>query len=384
MRQIKRFFSILLAAAMMLSLNIPSLAAVEDTGFSDVAADAWYAEAVKYCKENGLMSGIGGDQFAPENSLTRSQLAMVLWQLEGKPVVNYLLQFSDVEPAAWYTEAVRWAASEQLVSGYGNGLFGTNDPVTREQMTSIFWRYAGSPEATTTAAFSDAASAASYAIPALAWASASGIVLPVSGNTFAPTQNATRAQVASALMNYTRSQASIPVEGNRTLVAYFSRTGENYGVGVIEKGNTEIIAEMIAEQTGADLFHVETVTSYPDDYDECTAVAQRERQENARPALTVTVENMDTYDTIYLGFPIWWSDMPMAVYTFLESYDFNGKTIIPFCTHAGSGLSGTVEKIASVCPNSEVRSGLAVSGQIAQNNRETARRSVLEWLDNMA
>ena len=100
MKQIKRLWGFLLVATMLLSLNIPAFAAVEDTGFSDVAADAWYAEAVKYCKENSLMSGIGNDQFAPESSLTRAQLAMVLWQLEGQPVVNYLLQFSDVEPAA--------------------------------------------------------------------------------------------------------------------------------------------------------------------------------------------------------------------------------------------------------------------------------------------
>ena len=258
MKQIKRLWGLLLASAMLLSLNIPAFAAVEDTGFSDVAADAWYAEAVKYCRENSLMSGIGNDQFAPESSLTRAQLAMVLWQLEGQPVVNYLLQFTDVEPAAWYTEAVRWAASEQLVSGYGNGLFGTNDPVTREQMTAIFWRYAGSPATTEGVSFSDAASAASYAASALAWASATGTVIPVSGTVFAPTQNATRAQVASTLMNYMRTQSSVPTEENRVLVAYFSRAGENYGVGVVEKVNTEIVAEMIAEQTGGDLYPTTT------------------------------------------------------------------------------------------------------------------------------
>jgi flavodoxin len=171
-----------------------------------------------------------------------------------------------------------------------------------------------------------------------------------------------------------------PTTATSILIAYFSRTGENYNVGVIEKGNTEIVAEMIAEQTGGDLFHIETVDSYPENYQECTNVAQQEQRDNARPELSATVANMDGYDTIYLGYPIWWGDMPMAVYTFLESYDFAGKTIIPFCTHAGSGLAGTVRSITSACPGASVESGLAISGTTAQNDRESAKNAVIQWL----
>ena len=167
---------------------------------------------------------------------------------------------------------------------------------------------------------------------------------------------------------------------SKTLVAYFSRAGENYGVGVIEKGNTHIIADIIAAQTGGDMFEIAAVTPYPDSYDECTEVAQKEKNENARPELTAKVSSMADYDVIFLGYPIWWGDMPMAVYTFLESYDFTGKTIVPFCTHAGSGLSGTVASVQAACPDAIVLDGLAVAGTTAQNDRTAAEKAVTDWL----
>lgn len=169
----------------------------------------------------------------------------------------------------------------------------------------------------------------------------------------------------------------------KTLVAFFSRTGENYSVGVIEKGNTHIIADMIAEATGADMFEIVPEIAYPESYDECTEVAQKEREENARPAFIGSVENMDEYDTIFLGYPIWWSDLPMTVYTFLESYDFSGKTIIPFCTHEGSGLSGTEDGIRQVCPEALIRDGLAIRGSVAQNEQDEAQKAVTEWLGGL-
>jgi len=164
------------------------------------------------------------------------------------------------------------------------------------------------------------------------------------------------------------------------LIAYFSRADENYGVGMIEKGNTEIIAEMIADETGGELFHIERSTPYPADYDECTDEAKIEQEENARPELALDLENIESYDTIFLGYPIWWSDMPMAVYTFLESHDFAGKTIIPFCTHAGSGLSSTVSSIQAVCPDATVLDGFSIQGSTAQNERSNANEAVMEWL----
>ena len=162
------------------------------------------------------------------------------------------------------------------------------------------------------------------------------------------------------------------------LIAFFSRADENYGVGYIEKGNTHVIAEMIAEETGGTLFHIERDTPYPDTYDACTDEAKAEQNSNARPALKEDIDVSD-YDVIFLGYPIWWGDMPMPVYTFLEGHDFTGKTVIPFCTHGGSGLSGTVSSIKNIT-EATVLEGLAIPGTTAQNEQEEAKAKVIDWL----
>ena len=163
------------------------------------------------------------------------------------------------------------------------------------------------------------------------------------------------------------------------LVAYFSLAGEQYGVGVVEEGNTSIIAHMIAEQTGADLFEIEPVTPYPTTYQGLLDVSQQEMRNNSRPEIADTVDNMEDYDTIFIGYPNWWGDMPMIVYNFLEGYDLSGKTIVPFCTHGGSGLSNTESTIADITGGT-MKKGLAIPGTTAQNDRETARSKVTQWL----
>ena len=167
--------------------------------------------------------------------------------------------------------------------------------------------------------------------------------------------------------------------GSNLLVAYFSLAGEQYGVGVIEEGNTSIIAHMIAEQTGADLFEIEAVTPYPTSHSELLDVSRQEMANNARPEIAGTVDNMDDYDTIFIGYPIWWGDMPMIVYNFLESYDLSGKTIVPFCTHGGSGLSDTESTIADITGGT-MKDGFAIPGMTAQNDRDTAKSKVTQWL----
>ena len=151
----------------------------------------------------------------------------------------------------------------------------------------------------------------------------------------------------------------------KSLVAYFSRRGYNYLNGEIvflQVGNTEVVAKKIRELTGSDLFQIETVKSYPEDYNETTTVAKKEQNDNARPELPRSVDGMDDYDVIYLGYPNWWGTMPMAVHTFLESYDFAGKTIIPFCTHEGSAMGRSEGDIKKLCPKAKVLSGLAIKG----------------------
>lgn len=172
-------------------------------------------------------------------------------------------------------------------------------------------------------------------------------------------------------------------EGTNVLVAYFSRADENYSVGTIEVGNTQIVAEYIAGQVGADSFHIETVTPYPADYDECCDIAKQELADNARPEISGSVDNMDSYDIVFFGYPIWWGDMPMAVYTFMESYDFSDKVVIPFNTHEGSGESGTYSAIASALPDAQVLDGMAIQGKTAQEFNSDTQQAVRSWLDNL-
>lgn len=167
--------------------------------------------------------------------------------------------------------------------------------------------------------------------------------------------------------------------GSAMLVAVFSLAGEQYNVGVVEEGNTAVIAKMIAQQIGADLFEIEPVTPYPTTYNGLLDISRQEMNEGARPEIADEVEDMDKYDVVFLGYPNWWGDMPMIVYNFLESYDFSGKTIVPFCTNEGSGLSGTVEAIRDVT-GTKVLDGLSVRGTTAQNKRDEAQAMVADWL----
>ena len=172
-------------------------------------------------------------------------------------------------------------------------------------------------------------------------------------------------------------------DGTNILVAYFSRADENYNVGVVKVGNTQILAEYIAEQLGADSFHIETVTPYPADYDDCCDVAKQELADKARPEIKGGMDNMDGYDIVFLGYPIWWGDLPMAVYTFMESYDLSDKVVIPFNTHEGSGASGTYSAIKSALPNAQVLDGIAIRGKTAQEFNSDTQQTVRSWLDGL-
>lgn len=209
MRNLKRMLTLILAMAVCFSITVTAYAAVEDTGFSDVAADAWYADAVQYCRDNGLMSGTSTTTFSPNVTTSRAMLVMVLYRQAGSPAGNSQIHFSDVPAGVWYADAVAWASSNGIAAGYGNNIFGSNDPVTREQLATILWRYAGSPEASDDAApFADAAQISSFAVGAVAWARAEGIVSGKPSNLFDPQGSATRAEMAVMLYRW--------LDGNNT------------------------------------------------------------------------------------------------------------------------------------------------------------------------
>lgn len=187
--------------------------------------------------------------------------------------------------------------------------------------------------------------------------------------------------------NINNNTSSKKENGNdlKTLVIYSSFIGEQYSVGVIEKGNTEIVADMIIEQLGADRYKVEPkVDNYPkDSYKRLTEIASEELHNNARPEIKDITFDISNYDTIFIGAPVWWGDFPMIMYTLFEKVDMNGKTIVPFSTHGGSGLSGFDTKLKRLYPNANVTKGLAITGTDAQNKKDDVRKEVDNFIESL-
>lgn len=318
-------------------MQTPAGMAGLSAGFSDVDSGAWYAGAVDYVREHGLMEGVGEGRFDPEGSLTRAMLVTVLWRQAGQPVVNYLMRFSDVDGGQWYTEAIRWAAGNRLVGGYGNGLFGTGDPITQEHLSLILQRITDEP--------------VTDGIPGFDGSS----------------RPATRAQAAAAVMNCGTLGAD--PRANRILVAYFSATGSTRGV-----------AEHIADIVGADLFEIAPEKPYTGadlDYRDASSRASREQDDPAaRPAIHGEVEDMGQYGVVFLGYPIWHGQAPKIISTFLEGCDLSGKTVIPFCTSGGSGIDGSEGALNALAPQARWRNG-------ERFGAGASREAVKDWVDSL-
>ena len=392
----KRYTALILVFSAILSVTVVAFAVSSETGFSDVAADAWYAEAVDYVQDNGLMSGTSATTFSPNGAMTRAMVATTLFGEAGSPAVTGTDTFSDTQDGAWYSDAVLWASQKGIVTGYGNGLFGTNDPVNREQIATILWRYAGSPTTEAGEDFADEASISPYASTAVDWARNNGIINGMDGNRFAPQMNVTRAQVATILRNYRMKENSEaqdgPVEERRVLVAYFSRVGNtnfDSGVDAVTSasinlrngnfvGNNQLVAEAIHEQMGGDLVEITVREPYPSDYEETVEQNRMEQQSKVLPELSMQVDMAD-YDTIFIGYPIWAMTVPMPVQSFLREYDFAGKTVIPFCTHAGYGAGQSEALIRELCPDSEVLPVFAVD----DDDLDRTDTLVGAWLDTL-
>ncbi len=191
------------------------------------------------------------------------------------------------------------------------------------------------------------------------------IIAVIGSIIFFTTRTTSNENANNAVEENTREETNT---GSKTLILYFSMSG-----------NTQTVANYIHDAIGGDIIRLETVETYPEDYNELVDYAQQEQQENARPELKTTIENIDGYDTIFLGYPNWWGDLPMPIYTFLDEYDLSGKTIAPFITHGGSGLSGTDENIQAEEPDATVTEGLAIYGDDAQNSQS----EVEDWLEEL-
>lgn len=166
-----------------------------------------------------------------------------------------------------------------------------------------------------------------------------------------------------------------------TLIIYFSHTGENYVEGrirSIDKGNTEVIAEMIQEFTNGDLFQIETINAYPFEYKQCTDQALEEKNAKALPVLKRYISSLEDYQEIYIGYPNWWGTMPMPVFSLLERLDFANKVIKPFCTHEGSGMGRSEEDLKRLCKNGELKNGLAIQGSSVWKSKDKVQKWILE------
>ena len=360
----KRLSSIILALMLALSLSIPGFAA--DTGFTDVDANSWYAGAVDYAVEHKLMSGVGNGRFDPGGDTSRAMLVTILWRMADEPVVNYQMQFTDVGQS-WYTEAVRWAASEQIASGH-NGRFGTNDPITREDLVTILWRYLDRPEAGISPDFADESDISGYAAQAVDWARENGIISGKPGNRFDPKGHTTRAETAAILQNFQGPEniskpEPTPSTGSKTLVVYFSATG-----------STERVAGYIADAANADTFELLPVNPYTSADLSWTTPGSRVNQEHDDEALrnvkltANTVANWADYDTVFIGYPIWWGIAAWPVNDFIQNNDFTGKTVIPFCTSASSGLGRSGELLAQMAGTGNWQTGMRFSSAASQSD----------------
>ena len=567
MKRLKQFWSFLLAVSMLLALSITASAAE----FPDVPAGSPHAQAVQWVSQQGYINGYNDGTFGVGDNVTRAQLSAILYRAAGSPAASGAARFPDVASTAYYVNAAGWAADSGLINGYSDGRFGVNDPITRQQVTAILWRWAGSPAASAED-YDDEGSISDYAKPAVDWARANGIVPSRDGNRFAPADNAARGEIALSLYNYMNQsgQPAAPSAGNgaKVLVAYFSATGsteavantiagalnadtfeitpanpyssadlnwtdsssrvndehnniskrnialvqdtvDNWadydvvfvgypiwwgiaawpvdtfvkandftgktvipfctssssglgqsgtllremakggnwqegqrfssgastgtvtawvnglnlpGAPAVEEtarpsqqedrtlvvyfsqpettdpnnmtteeanstvvingqvlGNTQYMAQVIQETANADIFRIEPATPYPTDHTTLVAQAREEQNRNFRPALAKNIDNLSSYDTVFIGYPNWWGDMPMVMYTFFETHDFAGKTIIPFNTHGGSGFSSTISAIRTLEPQAEVLDGLSISRDRIQD----ARQQIVDWVNGL-
>ena len=164
------------------------------------------------------------------------------------------------------------------------------------------------------------------------------------------------------------SETSTTGDSSSVLITYFSWSG-----------NTEQVAQIIQQETGGDLFEIAPATAYTDDYNELLDIAQQEQSDNARPELAGQVENWEQYDTIFVGYPNWWSDAPMAVYTFVESYDWSGKTLVPFNTSASGGFGRSLSGLEESASGATILDGLSFT----ERTLGDAQSEVTTWLDEL-
>ena len=360
MKNLRRFLSCLLAVTMLLALGVTAYAAE----FTDVPAGSDYAEAVQWASDNGYIYGYGDGRFGVNDNVTRAQLAAIFHRAAGTPAASGTSRFSDAEAGAYYINALSWAETAGLIAGYPDGRFGVGDPVTRQQVATILWRWAGSPAASAEN-YLDENAISAYAQTAVDWSRSNGIIAARSDGRFAPTDNATRGEIVSALYNYMGKTSAPPASaGNgKILVAYFSASG-----------NTEAVANAIADTLDADLFEMVPEAPYTSADLNWTDSSSRVNAEHNDPSkqdvklAKNTVDNWTDYDTVFIGYPIWWGIAAWPVNDFVKNNDFTGKTVIPFCTSTSSGLGQSGTLLAEMANGGNWQEGRRFSERASQSD----------------
>ena len=370
MKFMKRLSLFLLVAALLVTM-IPSAFAANS--FTDVRNTDWFSDAVSYVQERGLMSGTSATHFSPNEPTTRAMLVTILYRAAGQPETTGQSSFADVLARDYFANAVAWASENNIVTGYSRTRFGSNDPVSREQIATLLWRYAGSPSAGSAQNFADRNQISDYAADAVNWARANGIVNGRPGNRFDPKANATRAEVATILRNFL-SQQSNPdtpetptTTSSKTLVVYFSASG-----------STKAVAETIEDELDADIFELVPTQPYSSNDLNWTVSGSRVNWEHDDESLRdialtqTTPANWDDYDTVLIGYPIWWGIAAWPVNNFVKDNNFTGKTVIPFCTSSSSGLGQSGDLLENMANGGTWQSGQRFSSGASSS-------TVREW-----
>ncbi len=388
----KKLIALVLCALIAATFVCPALAA---DAYSDVDDGAWYAQGVYALGERGIMNGMGGGMFAPDGAFTRAQLAAVMYRMAGSPEVTGEDAFTDTEAGAWYETPVLWASQSGIVNGMGGGIFAPNEAVTQEQLAVMLWRDAGSyvlgdEYKTEGGAWADASE---WAKMGVLWCEVEKLTNE-NGAPFEPKAPATRAQVADTVYRCILLKESF---ANTDAVSAATKTADTTGgedesqTAETQKKvlvacfscteNTARIAELAADAMGADLYRITPETPYTSEdlnYNDDTTRATREQHDDsARPAISGSVENMADYDVIFIGYPIWWGQAPKIMYSFVESYDLSGKTIVPFCTSGSSSIGTSADNLKKSAADANWTDGRRFSGG-------DSRDSVVSWINSLS
>ena len=369
------------------AVPLAAVTAVENP-YTDVPNGTWYTDAVLWCREHEIMGGTSNTTFSPDDTMSRAMLATVLYRAEGEPAVSGGASFTDVPDGQWYSKAAAWASANEYITGYGNGLFGTDDPVTREQTVTILWRYSGQPEAAAED-FADESDISSFARTAVDWASSSGVVEGVGDNRFAPQGELTRAQAAVILQRYLtgREVPSDPGEGGTSTVYFTSDISSEGMMAVYEALGVKLEGDNIAvklstgEPPASNYLRPELIRDVVEAVDgtivECNTAYGGSRSETA---MHYQVAKDHGFTELGKGFVIMDEDGSMVIpveggQRLTENYvgahfgDFDGFLVLShFKGHMIAGYGGALKNIS-----------IGIGSQEGKNLIHTAGRSHTSW-----